>query len=83
MTPTGSELSRNPSGNTHVPESGGSKSGNKGAGLGPATPPAKPTEPELAAVVAAWPDLPPTIRAGIVALVNAAAPATPSTAPER
>jgi hypothetical protein len=28
------------------------------------TPPANPTDPELAAVVAAWPDLPPAIRAG-------------------
>jgi hypothetical protein len=44
----------------------------------PATPP-KPTDPELAAVVAAWPDLPPAIRAGVVALVKAA---TPPTAPQ-
>ncbi len=29
---------------------------------------------DLSAVVAAWPDLPPAIRAGIVAMVNAARP---------
>ena len=34
--------------------------------------PDAPTDPELAAVVAAWPDLPPAIRAGVLALVKAA-----------
>jgi hypothetical protein len=29
-------------------------------------------DPDLAAVVAAWPALPPAIRAGILAMVNAA-----------
>ncbi len=38
------------------------------------TPPAKPADPELAAVVAAWSDLPPAVRAGIVAMVRAAKP---------
>ncbi|NOS99622.1 MAG: hypothetical protein HOP29_03240 [Phycisphaerales bacterium] len=33
------------------------------------------TDPELAAVVAAWPTLPDAIRAGIVAMVRAAAKA--------
>jgi hypothetical protein len=37
-----------------------------------------PTDPELAALVAAWADLPAAIRAGIVAMVKAA---TPPTAP--
>jgi hypothetical protein len=32
-----------------------------------------PADPDLAAVVAAWPGLPEAIRAGIVAMVNAAA----------
>jgi hypothetical protein len=68
MTPMGSELSRLPSGKTPDSESGGSKSGNKGAGFGAPT----PTDPELTAVVAAWPDLPRAIRAGIVAMVGAA-----------
>jgi hypothetical protein len=72
---TGLEHPANPKPNTPIPESGGSKSGNTGGGFGPPTPPAtppKPTDPELAAVVAAWPDLPPAIRAGIVAMVKAA-----------
>jgi hypothetical protein len=33
-----------------------------------------PSDPELAAVVAAWSDLPPAVRAGIVAMVRAAKP---------
>jgi len=75
MPPEGLEQSRFPSGNAGVSDSGGSKSGNNGAGSGPPRPPAtppKPTDPELAAVAAAWPDLPPAIRAGIVAMVKAA-----------
>ena len=32
---------------------------------------ALPTDPDLAAVVAAWPGLPPAIRAGVLALVRA------------
>jgi hypothetical protein len=30
------------------------------------------TDPELAEISAAWPDLPPAVRAGIVAMVKAA-----------
>ena len=33
----------------------------------------RPTDPELAAVVAAWDQLPEAVRAGIVAMVKAAA----------
>jgi hypothetical protein len=73
VPPEGLEQSRFPSGNTGGSDSSGSKSGNKGAGFGPATP-AKPTDPELAAVIAAWSDLPPAVRAGITALVRAAKP---------
>ncbi|MDX2133031.1 MAG: hypothetical protein SFY69_13360 [Planctomycetota bacterium] len=36
--------------------------------------PDAPTDPDLHAVVAAWPDLPPAIRAGVLALVRAAVP---------
>ena len=36
-----------------------------------------PADPELAAVAAAWPDLPPALRAGIVALGRATTPTTP------
>ncbi|GIK17963.1 MAG: hypothetical protein BroJett004_01270 [Planctomycetota bacterium] len=62
-------------------ESGGNKSGNTGARFGDSAGVATPTDPELAAVVAAWPDLPPAIRAGVLALVKAATPTTPPTAP--
>lgn len=76
MTPMGFELPQHPCGKPHIPESGGSKSGNIGAGFGGPTPPATPpipppTDPELAAVVAAWGDLPPAIRAGVLAMVRA------------
>jgi hypothetical protein len=59
--------------NTQTPESGGHKSGHKDARFGHSPGPATPTESDLAAVVAAWPDLPPAVRAGIVAMVRAAA----------
>jgi hypothetical protein len=36
--------------------------------------PAAGGDPELAGIVASWPDLPPAIRAGIVAMVRAATP---------
>ncbi|MBL9001782.1 MAG: hypothetical protein JNK25_11670 [Phycisphaerae bacterium] len=86
MTPRGSELSRFSSGNTRFSESGGSKSGNIRADSDAEPPPASPChhvttspkppaptppDPELAAVVAAWPALPPAIRAGVMALVRA------------
>lgn len=41
--------------------------------------PTPPADPDLAAVVAAWPQLPPAIRAGVLALVKAATPPTPAT----
>lgn len=75
MPAEGLEHPANPAGNSRVPDSGGSKSGNNGGGFGPATPPATPTlptDPELAAVVAAWSDLPPAVRAGIVVMVKVA-----------
>jgi hypothetical protein len=34
--------------------------------------PAAPTDPDLARVVSAWPDLPPHIRAAVLALVDTA-----------
>jgi hypothetical protein len=33
-----------------------------------------PSDPELTRVVEAWPELPPAVRAGIAAMVRAAAP---------
>ena len=68
MPPKGLEHSRFPSGNEGVSKTDGSKSGNNGRGFDPAM----PADPELAAVVAAWPTLPPAIRAGVLALVAAA-----------
>jgi hypothetical protein len=69
----GFEPSPKPSGNAGVFDSGGSKSGNNGGGFVPLTPPkpTPPTDPDLSAVVAAWADLPPVIRAGVLALVKA------------
>jgi hypothetical protein len=52
--------------------SGGSNSGNNGAETGAASPPATPADPELTALIAAWPHLPPALKAGIAAMVTAA-----------
>ena len=73
MPPEGLERTRFPSGFASVAVSGGSKSGNNGAGPVPATPPTL-TDPDLAAVLAAWPDMSAALRAGIVAMVRAATP---------
>ena len=54
-------------------ESAGHKSGNIGAPSGDPTGPATPTDPDLSAVIAAWHTLPPALRAGIAAMVRAAA----------
>lgn len=68
---TGLELpAKNPR-KTRVHDSGGSKSGNTRGDSDPPTGPVPPPDPDLAAVVAAWPGLPPAIRAGIVAMVRA------------
>lgn len=81
MGATGLEPPANPSGNSHVPDPRGSKSGNIQVGSAapsdaptlPATPPTMPADPDLAAVARAWPGLPPAVRAGIVAMVKASA----------
>ncbi|MFN7022265.1 MAG: hypothetical protein ACK4WH_13185 [Phycisphaerales bacterium] len=78
---TGFELPRFSAEKSGVSESGGSKSGNTGARFGDSAGLTKPTDPELAAVAAAWPDLPPALRAGIVAMVNAATPPTAPSGP--
>jgi hypothetical protein len=53
--------------------SGGANCGATGAGI-PADDPADdvPDDPDLVAVVAAWPTLPGPVKAGIVAMVRAA-----------
>ncbi len=71
MGDTGLELTRFSAGNTHVSKSGGIKNGIKVASSGDSTPMAKPTDPEFAAVVAAWSSLPIAIRVGVLALVKA------------
>lgn len=81
MGDTGPELPRFPAGKSGVAESGGNKSGNTGARFGDSAGVAKPTDPELAAVVAVWFDLPPALRAGIVAMVKAATSTTPPSGP--
>jgi hypothetical protein len=87
MTPWGFEPQRFPTGITAVHKSGGSKSGNKGVGFGSPTAPATPatgTPPAdlgLAVVVAAWPDMPEALRAGITAMVKAALLLSPPAAP--
>jgi hypothetical protein len=72
MGDTGFELHRFPAGKPHESKAGGSNSGNKGASFGdsPAGAPV-PADPDLAAVTEAWPNLPPAVRAGIVAMVKA------------
>lgn len=80
MGATGLEHPSIPTGKSQVSDSGGSKSGNKsgnksGSNAGgpePTLPTDPPADPDLAALVRAWPDLPPALRAGIVALVRTA-----------
>jgi len=74
MTPMGSELLLILQRDSVIRGPSGSKSGNTGVVAATATLtviPAKPTDPALAAIVAAWPNLPPAIRSGIVAMVTA------------
>lgn len=74
MPPEGLEHSLFPSGIAKVPDSGGNKSGNIQVDSRTPTPSAKPTpptDPDLSAVVAAWDYLPPAVRAGIVAMIEA------------
>jgi hypothetical protein len=75
MGDTGLEPTPKTPSETQVSDSGGNKSGNNGAGVSaPIRPPERPADPDLAALVAAWPALPSAVRAGIVAMVRAAAP---------
>jgi hypothetical protein len=74
MGDTGLEPTPKTPSETQVCDSGGSKCGNNGAGFGAPTAPERPADPDLAALVAAWPTLPSAVRVGIVAMVRAAAP---------
>jgi hypothetical protein len=59
-------------GKTGVSKTRGNKSGNNRPDSGTPTPPTTPDDPALGRVVQAWPDLPAAVRAGIVAMVDAA-----------
>ena len=72
MPPEGSDLPAIPAGKTQVAPQSGNKSGNEDAGSGSSAGPCLPPDPDLVAVAAAWP-CPPELRAGILALVKAAA----------
>lgn len=75
MPPEGLERPRDSAGKTPIPKAGGIKSGNNraegGSKVSPAAP-AKTADPDLSAIIAAWPTLPAAIRAGVLALVKAA-----------
>lgn len=76
----GPEHPQESSGNSHGPPAGGAncgalpgESGSDPARVSaPIAVPSTPADPDLAAVVAAWPNVPAAIRAGIVAMVKAA-----------
>jgi hypothetical protein len=55
-----------------MPRTGGAKSGAAGSGTGPHGAAAEAGDPDLARVVAAWPGLPPEVRAAVLALVDGA-----------
>ena len=62
---------RFPQGKPGVVLPAGNKSGNTGAQPPESATPATPADPDLSTVLAAWPNLPPAIRAGILALIQA------------
>jgi hypothetical protein len=66
---TGREHLAKPAGNPHISSKRGTESGTLGDDSAPR--PIK-ADPDLASVIAAWPNLPEAIRTGIVAMVKAA-----------
>ncbi len=74
MGDTGSELPQFPAGNSIDSETAVNKSVNIGTASGDSVTPTPPTDPDLAAIIAAWSDLPPAVRLGIAAMVKAATP---------
>jgi hypothetical protein len=71
MGDTGLEDTAKSSGNTHDSLAGGNNSGNKGETSPPSTSGATPFDPDLAALITAWPTVTPAVRAGILAMVKA------------
>jgi hypothetical protein len=78
MGDTGFEPAEKSPRETQAPDPDGSNSGNNAAAV---VAPERPADPDLAALVAAWPALPSALRAGIVAMVRAAGPASRPDAP--
>lgn len=74
MGDTGLEHPQNPSGKSGVASESGAKCGALPGDSDPKPALATPADPDLSAVVAAWPNVPPAVRAGIVAMVKAATP---------
>jgi hypothetical protein len=56
---------------TLTADSGGSNSGNEGVGFPAPIATERPGDPDLAAVIRAWFELPRAVRTGIVAMVKA------------
>lgn len=74
MGVTGLERPPQSSGNTAILTTGGTESGTLGAGNDPnANQQAMSLDRDLAAIIEAWPMLPPAIRVEILAMVKAAA----------
>ena len=67
MGEAGLEPPSNSPGNTGIPQAGGAESGALAA-------PKPPSDPDLRAVVEAWPELPDAVRVAVVALVKAVKP---------
>jgi hypothetical protein len=74
MGDTGFEPTPKTASETQDSDSFGSKSSNNGAGFGAPTAPERPADPDLDALLAAWPAIPLAVKVGIVAMVRAAAP---------
>ena len=72
MGATGLELPKESTGKTAISSAGGAECGALSHDSDPETAPPAPTDPDLASVIAAWPTLPGPVRAGIVAMVEAA-----------
>jgi integrase len=81
MGDTGFEPATNSLRETPASDSGGSKSGNNGAAVAAPTTSQASADPDLAALVEAWPLLPSVVRAGIVAMARVAGPASRADAP--
>lgn len=76
MGDTGLEVPPFSSGKSKIAEPTGNKSGNTDARLGDRKGEGMPGDPELAALISAWPELPQPLRAGIAAMVRSVCPSS-------